>query len=118
MRFASLRPAILLASLLALAGCSREPSAHDMEYAMGVLIQDTLDSLKHASGSRSARSGFESFDSFEKLGCRKLENNRGYECEFRYTGSLGGAINAGASTETAAARFYLTERGWGAEMGL
>lgn len=118
MRLYSLRPAVLLAALLVLAGCSREPSAQDMEYAMTVLIQDTLDSLAQAGRAQGGQPGFEGFESFEKRGCTRLADNRGYACEFRYTGSLGGAMNAGSNTETATARFYLTERGWVAEMGL
>lgn len=112
------KPAALLASVLLLAGCSGEPSARDMEKAVAKSIQDTLDQAKqfvHALGGRNAPQvqDFGGFDSFEKVSCNELQDNRGWNCEFRFTATFNGQTE----TATERGRFFQTDKGWVVEMG-
>lgn len=107
-----------LALLGLLTACSGEPGAGEMERAVAQLINQTIAQtrqLLQTAGSHRVTinaEDFKGFDSFKKIGCEKLEGNRGYQCSFSYEATVNGRHEA----STRAGRFYQSEYGWMVEI--
>ncbi len=110
-----LRAFLLFPLLLALTGCSGEPSAKDMEKAVDRLISETI-ALTRQTGTEGTPvqvKDFEGFDGFSKIACAELADDRGYSCKFAYTATIAGKTESDEET----GRFYQTEQGWVVELG-
>jgi len=99
-RFSSLS-VVMLASLLALTGCSGEPSEADMKISLEAVMKS----------NPIMASLFSGFDEFEKLGCKEAEGKPGYVCDYRATTTVMGQKN----TSNASARFVEGDSGWQAQ---
>lgn len=94
-------PAMLLGAVLALTGCSGEPSSTDMKQA--------LESAMKANPIVAAMFG--GFEEFEKIACKEAEGKPGFVCDYKATTTVMGQ----KTTSNGTARFTQGKNGWEAQ---
>lgn len=108
--------------LLALTACSGEPSESNMSEAVGNSIKHEIDQAKQMAaafmGQKAAEemtkgAEFTGFDSFEKIGCKAVENNPGYNCDFKFSATVQGV----KKEQQASGRFVKADSGWTVTLG-
>lgn len=100
-------PALL--AMLALAGCSGEPTGGDIEKAVKASAEATNQQLKQIGGDLLPASAQTQVHEVKKIGCAKAEGEAGFNCDVEVDMT---APLMGRSKQMQKLRFVKADDGW------
>jgi hypothetical protein len=104
-------PVLLLLVLVSivLSGCSREPSAGDVDKVVRSEFEQVNTMFRQIGGNLFGEAALTQIHEVKKLGCASAKDDAGYNCDVEIDMS---APLVGRSKSVASLRFIETDEGW------